>query len=177
MSVPADLLTQAKSLATSDPNRPKQANLRRAVSSAYYALFHFLTEEAAKNFVGAGQQDRMRRDLARRAVAHAKLKNVCQEFLKQTPRDLLKPYWPAPGTHPGGSDMATVCQNLIALQEFRHLADYDFSVSVSRTQALDSCDKAKEAMDAWNKVKANTPDAVTLFAMCVLLWPGLAGRE
>ena len=149
--------------------------MRRAVSSAYYALFHFLTEEAAKNFVGAGQQDRMRRDLARRAVAHSRLKDVCQEFLKQTPRDLLKPDWPNEGT-PGSSDMATVCQNLIAMQEFRHVADYDFSVSVSRTQALDACDKAKEAMDAWNKLRTQHPDAVALFAMCVLLWQGLYGR-
>jgi hypothetical protein len=162
-------------LATSDTKKPKQANLRRAVSSAYYAMFHFLSEEAARIFVGAGQQDRMRRDLARRAVAHTRLKDVCQEFLKATPRDLLKPYWPATGT-PGSSDMATVCQNLIALQEFRHLADYDFSVSVSRTQALDACEKAKEAMDAWHKLKKSHPDAVALFAMCVLLWPGLSGR-
>jgi hypothetical protein len=86
MSVPADLLTQARSLATSDPKKPKQANLRRAVSSAYYALFHFLSEEAARSFVGAGPQDRVRRDLARRAVAHTRLKDVCQEFLKPTPR-------------------------------------------------------------------------------------------
>ena len=175
MSVPADLLAQARSLATSDPNRPKQANLRRAVSSAYYALFHFLTEEAAKNFIGAGQQDRMRRDLARRAVAHTRLKDVCQEFLKPKPRDLLKPYWPSTGT-PGSNDMGTVCDNLMNLQVLRHIADYDFSVSVSRSQALDACEKTKEAMDSWNKVKASHPDVVALFAMCVLLWPGLAGR-
>jgi uncharacterized protein (UPF0332 family) len=176
MSISADLLAQARSLATSDPKKPKQANLRRAVSSAYYALFHFLSEEAAKNFVGAGPQVRMRRDLARRAVAHTRLKDVCQEFLKPTPRDLLKPYW-APAGIRGNNDIATVCQNLISLQEFRHVADYDFSVSVSRSQALDACDNATEAMEAWNTVKTRHPDAVALFSMCVLLWPGLSARS
>ena len=51
-----DLLAQARSLATSDAKKPKQANLRRAISSAYYALFHFLCEEVTKTFVGAGSR-------------------------------------------------------------------------------------------------------------------------
>jgi hypothetical protein len=41
MSLHADLLEQAEHLAQLDPTRPKQANLRRAVSSAYYALIHW----------------------------------------------------------------------------------------------------------------------------------------
>lgn len=176
MSIPADLLVQARNLATSDTKKPKQANLRRAVSSAYYALFHFISEESAKIVVGSGPQARMRRDLARRAVAHTRLKEVCQEFLKPTPRNLLKPYWPATGT-PGNADISTVCDNFMALQVLRHTADYDFTVKISRFEALDACDKAKEAIDAWNKLKNRDPDAVALFAMCILLWPGLSGRS
>jgi hypothetical protein len=41
-----DLLEQAVRLAMLDVRRPKQANLRRAVSSAYYAVFHLLVDEA-----------------------------------------------------------------------------------------------------------------------------------
>ena len=38
MSLPDDLLTQAQELAMLDrQGRPKQANLRRAVSASYYA--------------------------------------------------------------------------------------------------------------------------------------------
>ncbi len=125
MGVPADLLTQARSLATCDSKKPKQANLRRAVSSAYYALFHFLSEEAVRLFVGAGSQDRMRRDLARRTIAHARLKEVCVEFQKAIPRDLLKPYWVRAGIKEN-NDLATVCDNLITLQVLRHRADYDW---------------------------------------------------
>ncbi len=50
MAYPDDLLEQAQHLAQREPKRPKQASLRRAISSAYYALFHLLISEA----VGVG---------------------------------------------------------------------------------------------------------------------------
>lgn len=175
MSLPADLLAQAKMLAASDKKRPRQASLRRAVSTAYYALFHFIGEEASKMFVGASSQARMRRDLARRAIAHTRLKDVCNEFQKRTPRDLLKPYWITTGVAES-SDLKTICVNLIELQEARHSADYDFSASVSRLDALDACDKADRAMQAWRTMKDTQPETLEFFAQAILLWPGLAGR-
>ena len=50
MPFPNDLLEQARHLANREPKRPKQASLRRAVSAAYYALFHLLAAETAKNW-------------------------------------------------------------------------------------------------------------------------------
>ena len=32
------------------PNEPKQVDLRRAASAAYYGVFHLLTTEAAQNW-------------------------------------------------------------------------------------------------------------------------------
>jgi uncharacterized protein (UPF0332 family) len=46
MSLAIDLLNQAKELSLLDSKKPKQANLRRSVSTAYYALFHLLIDEA-----------------------------------------------------------------------------------------------------------------------------------
>ncbi|GAB4215496.1 MAG: hypothetical protein OHK0013_41130 [Sandaracinaceae bacterium] len=46
MALHDDLLAQAARLARTDKNRPKQANLRRAASAAYYALFHLLITRA-----------------------------------------------------------------------------------------------------------------------------------
>jgi hypothetical protein len=37
-----DLMELAKQLATIDVGKPKQANLRRAVSTAYYSVFSFI---------------------------------------------------------------------------------------------------------------------------------------
>jgi hypothetical protein len=76
MSIPRDLLGQAEHLVELDPKRPKQANLRRAVSSAYYALFHLLVEEAAASLV----VDRDLRRLVRRAFDHAEMKDAAKAF-------------------------------------------------------------------------------------------------
>jgi hypothetical protein len=46
MSLHGDLLQQAEHLARLEPRRPRQASLRRAISTAYYALFHLLIHEA-----------------------------------------------------------------------------------------------------------------------------------
>ena len=68
MSYAADLLKQATALATLDPNRPNQANVRRSISSAYYAAFHLLIDAAARQFVrGSHGVDR---EAVRRAIAH-----------------------------------------------------------------------------------------------------------
>ena len=64
MSLHGDLLEQAVHLAQVDTRRPKQANLRRAVSSAYYALFHLLAAEASSLYVkDAGLASRINRTL------------------------------------------------------------------------------------------------------------------
>lgn len=175
MSLPLDLLSQARQLAAQERHRPKQASLRRAVSSAYYALFHFICEESVKLFAGAAHQDRAKRDLARRAIAHTRLKDVCLEFQKITPRLLLRSFWPALSIA-NDPDFAILCGNLIDLQEARHTADYDFLTPISRFDALDACDKAERAMKAWSDLKKRNPEALSFFAMTILLWPGLAAR-
>jgi hypothetical protein len=43
------------------PDEPKQVDLRRAVSAAYYGLFHLLTTEAAENWKHEDQRARFAR--------------------------------------------------------------------------------------------------------------------
>jgi hypothetical protein len=46
-----DLIEHAIFLSdVNSPGDPKQVHLRRAISAAYYALFHLLTTEAAQNW-------------------------------------------------------------------------------------------------------------------------------
>jgi hypothetical protein len=51
-SLVAHQIENARALATLDKGRPRQASLRRAVSTAYYALFQALCELCAKELVG-----------------------------------------------------------------------------------------------------------------------------
>ena len=48
MSFPEDLLQQAYDLEAKEPSN--QASLRRAVSTAYYALFHLLIDECVSKW-------------------------------------------------------------------------------------------------------------------------------
>ncbi len=48
MSLASDLLDQASILADLDPMKPKQASLRRAISAAYYSVFHLLIDDGAR---------------------------------------------------------------------------------------------------------------------------------
>ena len=54
-----------------DPEEPRQAGLRRAVSTAYYSLFHLLISEATSNWSRAEQ-----RPALGRIFEHGKMKNA-----------------------------------------------------------------------------------------------------
>ena len=49
---PRDLIETARSLTALSTRRPAQANLRRAVSTAYYAVFHCLAATVADTLMG-----------------------------------------------------------------------------------------------------------------------------
>ena len=88
MSLHGDLLEQAGRLARQEPRKPKQASLRRAVSAAYYALFHLLINEATRLFLSGVQREALRLRLAR-AFRHSAMKHVSQAFARgQIPRKL-----------------------------------------------------------------------------------------
>ena len=50
MAYAEELLELAQELASLHPDSPRQPSLRRAVSTAYYALFHLLISEATANW-------------------------------------------------------------------------------------------------------------------------------
>src|SRR5579863_4384971 len=73
MAFADDLLEQAYHLANLEGGEPKQASLRRAVSTAYYALFHLLIDEAVGNW-GVTRQ----RGILARVFDHREMKKVCE---------------------------------------------------------------------------------------------------
>jgi hypothetical protein len=50
MPLPDELLDTARRLLDLDGIEPRQATIRRSVSTAYYALFHLLISEALENW-------------------------------------------------------------------------------------------------------------------------------
>jgi uncharacterized protein (UPF0332 family) len=76
MPFPNDLLEQARHLANREPKRAKQARLRRAVSTAYYAIFHLLSMETAKNWKRPAE-----RFTVARMLGHTPIVKVCTAFV------------------------------------------------------------------------------------------------
>ena len=80
MSLHADLIAQARHLCQKEPRRPKQASLRRAVSAAYYGLFHCPVSSAAASFLS--HRHRALRPPLMRVFKHREMAEACQRLLK-----------------------------------------------------------------------------------------------
>lgn len=112
MSFPEELLELACDLQRREPE-PNQAILRRAVSTAYYALFHLLIGAAVRNWA----PERHRNVLAR-TFEHPKMKAACVGLTNRVKSGEMLP-----------SELSVVARAFINLQEQRHRADYDNSHS------------------------------------------------
>jgi hypothetical protein len=69
-----DLLKDAHHLAARGGKNPKQSSLRRAVSTAYYALFHLLIADFTANWHVRGERARLGRMFEHRKMSGATLK-------------------------------------------------------------------------------------------------------
>jgi hypothetical protein len=78
---PLDFVKSAGILVESGRGKPSQVNLRRAMSSGYYALFHALARTCANMFVGGVNAGRgtLAWQRAYRAVDHGLAKAACLE--------------------------------------------------------------------------------------------------
>lgn len=108
-----DLLEQARHLASREPKRPKQASLRRAVSSAYYALFHLQTTAAVSKW----KPYRQRSALAR-AFDHSVMYQACK---KTNDKNFAIP------NAANVRHLKRLANIFMQLQQQRHAADYDNS--------------------------------------------------
>ena len=72
-----DLMEAARALPESGQAPPSQARLCRAVSTAYYAMFHTLAASAADLFIGAVRNPAWHRTY--RALEHGRARNGCRQ--------------------------------------------------------------------------------------------------
>ena len=151
MPLADDLLEQCYHLAQKDTGTPMQASLRRALSTAYYALFHLLIEEA----VNAWAVERQRSILAR-TFDHGRMRAICDGVLRTGKVGSAVP-----------PQLMLVAQSFIVLQDIRHTADYDNARVWSRTDVLDVLDAARDAFDAWRAIRSD--DAAQDFLLDLFL--------
>jgi hypothetical protein len=155
---PDDLIAIARNLAAGKVGgrrgRPKQSELRRAVSTAYFALFHILARCCADKLVGSTPAKRRQSawHLAYRALEHGRAKNQCEKQEMQL--------FPT-----GIQDFG---EWFVEMQRSRHRADYAPEATFSRSQVLQQIDESEKAMTGFRSTATMDQRA---FAVHVLFKP------
>lgn len=148
---PRDLLATAKVLLKASSKKPSQANLRRAVSTAYYAVFHHLARTSADLLIGgkkSGSTNRAWRQVYR-ALDHKPAANACIDgTLTLFPK--------------GIQDFADA---FTTLQKKRHNADYDPFVIFTKSGVQQDIATAGAAMAAFDAESARDRRAFCAFVL------------
>jgi hypothetical protein len=138
MAFADDLLNDAHHLAARGGKNPKQSSLRRAVSTAYYALFHLLIADFVLNWRTKAQRARLGR-----MFEHRKMSQAAFKF--------------QPGTlSPAEADLKKIIHSFAQLQEDRYTADYDVGKIWSRVDVTNTLAIADEAFLAWRNIRKQT---------------------
>lgn len=171
-----DLFSQAALLATIDVKKPKQTNLRRAVSSLYYGVFHFLVNEACCAQFGTQHAQAPYRNVVARAFTHSVMKSACSGFgggtLKETiikglPRD-------SAGKYPIELAIQEIAISFVDLQEKRHHADYDRSEQFRRSDVLELIKETRDRVARFSALPMS--DSKRFFLTCLWAWKELINR-
>lgn len=154
MSFPDELLDLARRIADMDGEYPRQASLRRAVSTAYYALFHFVIDEATANWSPSEF-----RPLFGRVFEHGKMKQACYKF--SGGKSVIPPFEmrATPADH-----LRFVARTFVEAQEQREDADYDVELQWSRKEVDAQIDSVADAFRSWMAVRGQ-PDAQEFLVM------------
>lgn len=150
---PLDFTKAARDLVdTAGRGRPREVNLRRAVSTTYYALFHCLADCCANMLAGSVQANRSRPAWRQtyRALQHTTARKRCR-------RDTINRF-PA--------DIRNFAELFVSTQVKRHRADYDPVATFHKSDVIQDIDEAEDAIMRFNKAPRADRRA---FAVYVLL--------
>ena len=118
---------------------PTDEHVRRAISNAYYALFHALAESNAAALIGKPGDPATTAAWSRvyRGLDHAR---ASRELLRHRQEFSVQ-----------ARDFAETFSNM---QELRHMADYDLSAEFTTHEAMDYLDRAETAILDYAQVVA-----------------------
>jgi len=150
---PLDFTRAARDLVDSvGGGRPREVNLRRAVSTTYYALFHCLADCCANMLAGSVQANRSHPAWRQtyRALQHTTARNRCR-------RDTINRF-PA--------DIRNFAKLFVSMQVKRHSADYDPGAKFLKSDVIQDIDESEDAIKRFSEVPRADRRA---FAIYVLL--------
>lgn len=148
-----DLIACAEFLMSRPESEMTQADINRAGSTIYYALFHKLSETCANLFMGPIHPDYRRAwQQAYRALGHENAKSKCRqsEMIDKFPTSIQE-----------------FADKFVTLQETRHQCDYDPLSNTSKTTIDTEISTIRDVVDRFG----NTPE-LDLRAFCsFILFP------
>ncbi len=157
MSLASDLLDQASILTELDRMKPKQASLRRAISAAYYSIFHLLVDDGARRIT----TNTTLQPYVARSFQHTSVKDSANKVIEQSK---VAPPWPAPlfaaSIEP---ELIRVCTTFVDLQSLRHSADYNTAASFKRAEVVAAISRAQAAHQDWALLR--TSENATIFLL------------
>ncbi|MDV6320601.1 hypothetical protein [Chromohalobacter sp. HP20-39] len=168
MSLSQDLLEQARILERKEPKRPKQASLRRAVSTAYYALFHRLIDLSSREIV-SGQVDWGLREAVARSLNHADMRRVCKGIASRNPPSPIASLLGQPLKLDSG--LLSVSEAFVDLQQARHEADYDLARRFTRDDVAALVDLAEDAFAGIDALKRRNARQYRTFLLALAFHP------
>ncbi len=120
----------------------READLRRAISTAYYALFHLLIDASTTRGVATVAL----RPYVARNFEHGQMMKICTKY---TGWSVDKTGQPVP------AEIQRIADCFVQLQEARHKADYNIKDSVTPVEAQTFVQMARAAFADWAAVGAN----------------------
>ena len=151
-----DLIATARDLVHSrSGGKPRQSNLLRAESTAYYALFHMLARCCADLLIGGKSSSRNTSawNQVYRALDHGPAKTACENTNKMAS-------FPA--------EIQDFANMFITMQAKRHKADYDPTERLYKSQVIIDIDLVEQSIDTFKAADIKNKRA---FAAHVLLRP------
>ncbi len=147
MAFPDDLLELAKELANLHSDSLHQARLRRAVSTAYYALFHLLVSETTANWA----RPELRAILGR-CFDHGPMKTASETKVSQI-NTAFKDDPPEGAEKTVATYLRTVANAFIQAQQRRNDADYNLAKQWTPVEVDKQIASVNEAFQTWNIIR------------------------
>ena len=144
MAYPDDLLALASKLTDFDSEHRNQAILRRAVSTAYYALFHLLISEATRNWA----RPELRPALGR-VFDHGKMKSASESKRAAVNAQIKS----SSSVAPVSLHLHTVAETFVQVQDKRNEADYDIAKEWTLTEVKLQIAAVHAAFESWNVIR------------------------
>ena len=154
-----DLLYLSRQLAILDGETPRQATLRRSISTAYYALFHLLISSAAENWNRTET-----RAAFGRLFEHGKMKSACDKCVSDLKKNVdgnpSQPLRSVISEH-----LLTVAKAFVQIHQLRSDADYDVSIKWTQSDVILYLGVVSEAFKSWQIIKEEPAAQDFLFSM------------